>query len=103
MYINLENFYIDTTSIKTLAAYQMPNKEGTEFGLLLNGKQYSIYNVQGVPSEELLMELTSYVQDLIKQIISVTRQRVVDIEIPRPDMTKFTENKKESQKELIND
>lgn len=103
MFIKLEELYIKIDSVDVLGVYETPTKTGREIGLLLNDERYTVYEVEGQPTSELLKELRDNMRNIILQIIQETEQEVKSIKIPRPDMSKFVETTKAETKEQIND
>lgn len=105
MFVQLEELYINLDKIVALGVYEIPSENGTQLGLLLNNEKFCVYNVEGgQPSSELRTELQENMRTILKDIISLTKEDIQKIQIPRPDMSKFQEAKEEEpKKEQIND
>ena len=91
----LEELYINTNQIVALGVYELPNENGYEIGLMLNGERYTVYSVKG-GTPELKKELQDNMRTIVRNIINQTKEEIVQVSIPKPDLTKY-------QKETLND
>ena len=95
MFVQLEELYINTNQIVALGVYELPNENGYEIGLMLNGERYTVYSVKG-GTPELKKELQDNMRTIVRNIINQTKEEIVQVSIPKPDLTKY-------QKETLND
>jgi hypothetical protein len=103
MFISLEQFYINSQSIEALGVYD-GGANNYEVGIILNGTRYAIYTVLKNAPEELKEELRYNVKNIVKDIIQSCKQEVISVNIPRPDITKYQEQLKNTQeKAQLND